>query len=248
MRKVFVMVAVFGLMLAMGSPARADSISFDLSTIANDGSGGPLHGGTVPAADLIMATVTTGVVNGSATAISGLNVSCPGGAASCFQVELQPDVAKGSTLTYVPDPVYINVNGTFTVGNPAASTFAVTGNDGIPSGPGGFDSFGTMDVGSGAAKPPEVYFWLVPTNGNSWASAANVLIPTTGYNTTYYSHGFMAEDGFFKTAIDQGSPGQSASTDAEQAGFYTPVPEPGSMLLLGAGLIGLVAVRRRLRK
>ena len=57
MRRLFCVLAIFGLMLAMGSPARADSISFDLSTIAND-----LGGGTTPAADLVLVTVTTGVL------------------------------------------------------------------------------------------------------------------------------------------------------------------------------------------
>ncbi len=225
---------LLGLMLAIGSPARADSISFDLSTIANDLPGGPLVGGTVPPAYLVTVTVTTGVANGSATAISGLNVSCPGGAANCFQVDFHP--AAGSSLTYVPDPVFINVKG----------TFAAKGNDGIPSGPGGFDSFGTFSVGSGAAKPADVYFWLVPTGGNSWASAADVLTPTTNFDQSKYSQGFMAGDGFFKIAIDQDGAGPNpSSTDAQQAGYFTPVPEPATMILLGSGLIALAGYGRK---
>ena len=175
MRRLFFVLAIFGLMLTMGSSARADSISFNLSTIANDGSGGPLHGGTVLSPYLILVTVTMNVANGSATLISGTNVNCPDGASTCEQVEFAPDTAAGSTLTDVPDPVYINISG----------TYAVSGNDGIPSGgPGGSDEFGTLSVGSGAAKPAEVYFWLVPIGTNSWASAANVLTPTANGGTT----------------------------------------------------------------
>ncbi len=233
MRRLFCVLAIFGLMLAMGSPARADSISFDLSTIAND-----LGGGTTPAADLVLVTVTTGVLGGT---------NCPGGISTttCVEVEFAPDTAKGSTLADVPSPVLININGDF-----AASSSA-----GLAGGVGGYDQFGTMSLETGAPTSPTITIYLKPIDGNSWASAANVLIPTCpggtaatpgvcggfdlatglpivtgGYNTSSYSHGFEAEVGFYRSGTDSGD-------DAELAGYYVPTPEPMSLLLLGGCLL-----------
>ncbi len=236
MRKLFTILAVFGLMLAMGSSARADQISFNLSTIANDlwAGAGDQSGGTTPLAYLVTVTVTTNVSN--ATAVSdGVAAGCPGGASFCAEVAFTPTDGSSTSLPGgdIPSPVWLNVNG----------AYSVTGNNGPDVTTGGFDTFGTMDLGSGAGKLPEVIFFLTPGTGNTkWSAttndAANVLTPTTGYDATAYSHGFEAEVGFFaNNAQIQQLPGDKTSNDAEDAGYYVPTPEPMSLLLLGGCLL-----------
>lgn len=232
MRKLFTILAVFGLMLAMGSSARADQISFNLSTIANDGSGGPLHGGTTPLADLVTVTVTTCQDSAGFNASYGCNTPGATGPYTEATVEFSP--AAGSSLPGgdVSAPALIKISG----------AFSCTTNDGGPgcSSDGSFDTFGAFSVESGSVSQTDIIFDLTAVSGNSWTSAAGVLTPTTGYDSSSYSHGFEAAVGFFANGalVNQGSPGQSPSNDAEDAGYYTATtPEPMSLLLLGGCLL-----------
>jgi len=83
MRKLFFTLAAFGLMLAMGSAARADQISFNLTTEETTDD-------TVPAADQITVTVTTGTgVTSSA---------CPAGSSGVDCVSVEFSAPSGVTL------------------------------------------------------------------------------------------------------------------------------------------------------
>ena len=68
--------------------------------------------------------------------------------------------------------------------------------------------------------------------GGTWASDSNVLIPNAkGYSAAAH---ISVSDG-------------NAAHDALAAG-YARVPIPAAVWLLGSGLIGLVAVRRRMKR
>lgn len=120
----------------------------------------------------------------------------------------------------IDTPVYINVDGTFT---------ATTNLPGGVTGPGSEDHFGTMNEGTAANEGyTDVYLYLTATGSTTWADAADVLIPTTGYGAAY-SQGFEAVEG-----------------GAQYAGFYaTPLPAALPMFVGGLGMFGLVAGRRK---
>jgi hypothetical protein len=213
-RLCIILLAVCGLMLAMGSFARADIITFYLTQPEDPPT---KDGNKIATANAIMVTVETAAS------------SFCSGASTCYEVLFTPP--SSSTLSGV---FWLNVNadGVGGVSN-GHSYFTAYSSYGISYTNGSEDAFGAFDVGigsvSGLAAGASLAVYLSPATGNTaWTSAANVLIPTTGYSTTYYSHGFDAVAG-----------------GPQDAGVYTPVPEPASIALFGSGLLGLAGFARR---
>lgn len=229
--KVVLAVAALGLMLAMGSSARADTASFALTTT---------EGGTAtPTADLVLVTIQTDVTN----------ADCP--SSPCVSVSFTPDTAAGATITTIDAPVYLNVNGDF-------SCYSNDGGACTPAG--GGNTFGQMSLGTAAVSLSDLIVYLNPAGGNTnWSATTNdsadVLTPTCpgndskptcvggygvsnpdtsgGYNTSDYTHGFEAE-------VEGGT-----QVGGEYVALAT--PEPASLtLVLPFALVIIWGLRRNL--
>jgi hypothetical protein len=218
---IFSVLAVLGLLLAVGSPARADSItSFDLTVDE--------HGDATPPADAALVTI---------------DLSSPTIATVTFDAE-----TVGSTL-FTLDNVFLNVDGDFTATATGTSTptqgYTATMDQSLDS----YGTMSLEVTPNGGHDSSEIVVTLTAVGGNSWGtSAANVLTPTCpsngsvptcvggydvpspdgggGYNAGQYSQGFEADAKVIGDA------------DVDLAGYYA-TPESSTLLMLGAGLLAL---------
>jgi hypothetical protein len=187
--------------LTIAAQARADTVHFWLTQGECSGACGP---GTAPApiSDSLADEVFVTLNSSTSATVEFVAPGSPG-------------------PTSIDTPVYINVRGTFS---------ATTNLPGGVTGPGSEDHFGTMDLGTAANEgDADVYLYLTATGINSWATAAAVLTPTTGYGAAY-SQGFEAVVG-----------------GSQYAGFLAPTPLPAALPLFtsGLGALGLLGWRRK---
>ncbi len=149
----------------------------------------------------------------------------------------------GGTATYYGGSWNINTGfaGSFTssVLHPPPDVYNFIGLD--PSG-NGSNNFGNWHDADLAVNGIDADFFGIYVYA---LYGANVI---SGGETVTVTFGSAIPDGTFVVAYGQDSKGNAYSTPFTEAGLTTQVPEPGAVLLLGTGLLGLVAVRRKFQK
>jgi hypothetical protein len=160
---------------------------------------------------------------------------------------------------YYIDDAFFNVNGDFTVAGITGTQPAYTA-----TADQSLDSYGTMseEITPNNGHPSTtITITLDAAGATTWLSASNVLTPTCpsndsipscvggygipspdsggGYNAGYYAHGFLA-DATIGTSSTSGS-----DDHLDLAGYATPTPEPGSLVLVVTGLTAMAGIARR---
>ena len=183
------------------------------------------------------------LTQGECTAACGAGTA-PAPISNASAVEVVVDLISSTSATVefiapsgnVDTPAYINVNDGGTVGHvsatytegPVLNPTLFNGGSATRSDPGqAEDHFGNMNTWTGSVADPTVTFTLTASGGLTWASAANVLMLTTGYGAAY-SHGF------------------EAVTAGQYAGAYvTPLPAALPLFATGLAGLGLLGWRRK---
>jgi hypothetical protein len=217
----FRMLALLALAAAFLLPrtAMAGSISFDLTVDE--------HGGTAPPADSALVTVDLTSPTTATVTFAGENV----GGNQYYMTEAFINVSGTSSIASVTGTTYTGATAAFTTAtNQSLDSY-------------GQASYEIRDTNT-HDNDSQIVITLDATGGNTWASASNVLTPTTGYNPAYYSQGFDA----YVAAGDSGTTGYAGNDTEDLAGYLAPAPEPPSLLLLGTGLLGLAFVAFRKAK
>lgn len=212
-------VAAVAAALTIAAQARADVIDFFLTQGECTDGGGCGSNVDVPAliaasnADAVEVQVST--TTGTAGDFTGATVEFYG--VGNFQ---------NGTTANITAPVYINVDNGGSTANVTATGTAGVGFYNDTNGGQAEDSFGNMNLGSGAGTHATITFTLTAVNGFSWADAADVLFLNTGFSSRYKS--VNGAPGFEAVVQD--------SNGAPQFAGYAPAPP------IGHGLPGILAV------
>lgn len=135
----------------------------------------------------------------------------------------------------------LNVNAALFLASVTGSTNIFGSSVPVVAGPGNEDGFGSFNMtfnnGTGYADGLKSITVQLEDTSATWAMAEDVLTGNrNGY--TAAAHIFVSQDG----SLDSGA---SASGFATNGPATVPTPEPGSMMLLGAGFLGLAFYGKR---
>jgi hypothetical protein len=225
MKKFTLMFAIVLVVLSLGTAAMADNISFNLLSPPGAPAGGPFVSVNVNRTSGTSATVTF-TFNGTASSTQGM----------------------------IDSGVFdLNVNASsFTASGGTCSSFTGSNTCSSP-GSGQVDGMGTFNLtlDLGNAANPVGSLSVVVTNGSgTWANASSVLIANAlkggSLGNEAASHVKYGGCTFYVGGASDGNGGTTGGTTSPTT-CGTTTPEPGSLGLLGAGLLGLGGLIRRKR-
>ena len=250
-KKLLVALAVAVMVMATGGAAQAATITFS--------SLGSSQGGTIT----VGGTVTIGTIDNTSTAsvdgriqevavTGGLSAAITGlcGTFGCLELQTGALIGEDASTVGVLDYTYSGVGSSIKIyGNVAAA--GISGNPLLYSG--SYDSSQNLTLkfddncGTGTEASAECSGSLTGTVDGGTLNAA--LAAYLGVETTL-DDGNITDLFFGYRGAIRGAPSGSATVNTNSLQtFTTVIPEPGSMLLLGTGLLGFArAARRRMAR